>query len=230
MQTTQHATIAMTMLAFLQQSKDSRDLDKDQFKHRFPEGSHKADFLLWRNRVVCEHKAIEAVQMQARIEKLWKKGKLPKDVFEREVYTSLVAKLTDADQQIGDTKRQLNLKRALGFVILENRMPDVVSGPILIGATDRAMLAGLHNVDGTLCMDLVNYYKVSTGGSVRFTRLVLRPGRRSRRLATLVYPFLKDYCRAAGVPFVETGSITKFDLSWLVDDAGKYVKHQASFS
>jgi hypothetical protein len=85
------------MLDFLARMKSARHLDKNEFKKLFPPGVQKADFLLFGDSVVCEVKQIKRVQMERKVEKLWRKGALPEDVFKREVLSSISSVLREAD-------------------------------------------------------------------------------------------------------------------------------------
>ena len=218
------------MMQFLAEHQSAQSLDKNQFKRRFPQGKKKADFLLFDSKVICEHKEIMPIKMEARVEKLWKKGRLPNEVFERELYGSLLTKLREADEQIRSTKAVLNLPRGLGLVILENAVPEVMSGPQLMGAANSAMLEGLPDIDCAVCLDLINSYRRTEDGKIfHFARTVRRPGWRAGRLCNLIDPLLKEFCQKRGAPFVETGPIRKCKLSWIVDEDGKFFAHKTDF-
>jgi hypothetical protein len=215
---------------FLGQRREARDLDKNEFKRRFPQGVRKADFLLFGDSVVTEVKEIRSVQIESKVEKLWKKGALPEKIFIREILASISSTLRDADAQLADTKSFLKIEQALGLVILENLMPTVMTGPILFAAADKEMLAGLHNVDCTLCLDMINKFTTPNGQAVRFARLLRRPCERSERLSKLLLPLVQEFCRDAGAPWIEMEPLTNIRLDWIVDSTGKYHKHTATFT
>ena len=214
---------------FLARREEARDLDKNEFKRCFPQGVRKADFLLFGDSVVAEVKEIRSVQIESKVEKLWKKGALPEEIFIREILASISSTLRDADAQVADTRSFLKAEQALGLVILENLMPTVMTGPMLLAAADKEMLAGLHNVDCTLCLDMINKFTTPNGKAVLFARLLTRAGERSQRLSKLFLPLLQEFCRDAGAPWIEMEPLTNVRLTWIVDSTGKYHKHTATF-
>jgi hypothetical protein len=119
----------LTMQNFLLGRDDARDLDKNEFKRSFPQGVRKADFLLFGDSVVCEAKEIKKIQIESKVERLWKEGALPEEVLKREVLSAITSVLEEADAQIVSTKKFLKLKDAFGLVIVETLMPNVVTGP-----------------------------------------------------------------------------------------------------
>jgi hypothetical protein len=152
--------------------------------------------------------------------------------LEQQFLLSFQTKLEDADIQIGETKLALSLPDALGLCVLENAIANNVSGLHLVAAADRAMLGGVPSIDCVLCLDLVNVFHPSTDKTkpFHFARIVLRATPRASRLCELTESILKEFCEGRGVPFFETGAITKYNLEWLVDDNGKFYGHRGEFS
>lgn len=218
---------------FLISYPDAEHLDAKRYKRQFPQGKGRADFLLFGGRAVCEIKELCSIKMEQKVEKLWRKGALPREVFDRELNSSIWSVMESADKQLRDTREVLCLPNGLGLLVLENLMPNVISGPAILGAADKAMQAGLPDIQCTLCLDFINGYTRSSDGKVfRFGQMLLRDTQRERsiELSQLFDPVFREFCAAEGIPIEDMEGMSKFDSSWIIDsNTGRFVSHKAMF-
>lgn len=198
------------------------------YASRFPPKKEKADFLLFRNQVICEVKDKRSIDIPRQIERVWKKGNVASDNVARDVSRSIIADLHDAARQIRNTREVLNLPDALGLMIVENHIPEQLSSAVLISAADSEMQRALPELDAVLCLDFVNAFTRSPTDSIRLAQLVGRPGKRAERLSQYLKTYLfPDFSKHTGIP-VRTGyTIEKLHQTWVTDRQGKFQRYQA---
>jgi hypothetical protein len=216
------------VLEFLRKYTDAESLDELKYASSFPREREKADFLLFRNGVICEVKDKRKIDIPRQVERVWKKRGGASDDIARDVSRPIIADLHDAARQIRDTRDVLHLPDALGLAIIENHIPKQVSSAVFIAAADSEMQRALPEVDAVLCLDFVNTFTRSPTDSIRLAQLVCRPGERSKKLSQYVRTrLMPDFAKHAGIPIRMGYPIEKLHQRWVIDEGGRFQRYEA---
>lgn len=215
------------MKIFLDQYTNSTNLDNQIYNKNFPNGKQRSDYLLFDDKVICEHKEILTFNIRNRVEIASKKN-LSEQNLRRDIYTGIEKSLRTANQQIKDTKKQLDLPHSMGLVVLQNRIPEDISLLTLIDAANRKMMNGLSEVDAVLCIDFINTFSDPSGKSVQPIQIVVRNTENSNQLNKLVNELVNDFSIFLNRPLEKNCDILKGELSWTLDRDGKFKEHKAS--
>ncbi len=93
------------MLNFLTSYSKATSLDDIKFNSFFIKGVKKADFLLFEETTICEYKEIENFNVKQRVEYLVKKDIHSELDFKRDFHNTINKALSNANQQIKETKK-----------------------------------------------------------------------------------------------------------------------------
>jgi hypothetical protein len=212
------------MLEFLKSYKHAVSLDDQRFDRYFLKG--RADFTLFENRVICEVKDFQEINLAKQAERIRKRGDLYEKFVGVNVASPIRDELQDKAKQITQTKECLKLPRALGLIILENHRPADLSAVVLIEAADWELQRWLDDVDGVLCLDFTNHF-TSEGEAIRLAQLVARPTRRGRKLSKIVGQLMGDFSRDRGVPLRTQYDLVSAQHAWQIDTDGKFRGYRA---
>jgi hypothetical protein len=218
------------MRKFLERCDFATSLDQKKFDRLFTHGLKRSDFSLFEREVICESKEVQALDVEKQVAKLWAKGPLPTDVFNRYFCNSVINDLDKAEKQIADTKIALGCAEALGLVVLENFIPGKMSTLTLLSAANQRMLEALPSIDGVLCLDVINYFKSSEGEAIRFCQLLLRNTDSSLRLSERVQVIVREFCDDLGVPFKDGFTLERADQRWHARLNGTFEDYKASMT
>jgi hypothetical protein len=216
------------MLDFLKTYHKAIDLDRDIYNCYFPTGVNRSDFLLFEKQIVCEHKELQKMKVENKVEKISQKGFLSERDLKSALYKRVSEDLSKANKQIKDTKQVFELHDALGLVILENSIPNNFSVLSIIDSADHKLLKGLRNIDCVLCLDFVNTFSDSNSEQpIRLAQVVSRDTERSKRLCSILDGLMEDFCSQLGFPLTKGVELQEGQQLWSTNLQGNYDKYQA---
>lgn len=216
------------MLDFLKTYHKAIDLDRDIYNCYFPPGVNRSDFLLFEKQIVCEHKELQKMKVENKVEKISQKGFLSERDLKSALYKRVSEDLSKANKQIEDTKRVFELHDALGLVILENSIPNDFSVLSIIDSADYKLLKGLRNVDCILCLDFVNTFSDPNGEQlIRLAQVISRDTESSKRLCSILDRLMEDFCSQLGFPLTKGVELQEGHQLWSTNPQGKYNNYQA---
>ena len=212
------------MQGFLKHYSKAIDLDNEDFKHLFPEGCQRADFLLFDEAVICEFKDLREFDIQSRVEHVARKKFTSEGNLKRDINNTINNALSKANKQIRETKKTLNKPDSIGLIIFENHIPKDITGAALLGAADDKMKNGLDNTDGVLCLDFVNVFAGHNMAQLALPVAATEETEKTKKLYSLVEILMNDF----GVfkqTHINKGDISDIQQQWSVDCDGQYNDH-----
>ena len=215
------------MRQFLDRWSLATSLDRKECDAAFPPGTDRADYFLFDRQVICELKEFQAIDVEKQVQKLSKKGPLPTKVFNQYFCNSVINAIEKANNQIADTAKALNCPGAAGLLVLENCIPEKMSGRTLFSAADQ-VLERMQNVNCALILDLVNYFEGPKGDKMRFCQLLCNRHERSARLGELVPVMMRDFSEQMSIPVKEGYLFESAEQVWQGDPNGVFHKYKAS--
>lgn len=215
------------MRQFLDHWSLATSLDRKEFDAAFPPGTNRADYLLFDRQVICEMKEFQTIDVEKQVQKLSKKGPLPTKVFNQYFCNSVILAIEKANNQIADTTGALNCPDAAGLIVLENCIPEKMSGLTLFSAADQVM-EKMSNLDCALILDLVNYFEGPKGDKMRFCQLLCNRHERSARLGELMPVIMRNFSEQMSVPVKEGYVLESAEQVWQGDSSGVFHKYKAS--
>ncbi len=203
------------------------NLDRKEFDAAFPSGTNRADYLLFDKQVICEVKEFQTIDVEKQVQKLSKKGPLPTKVFNQYFCNSVINAIEKANHQIADTREALNCHDAAGLIVLENCIPEKMSGLTLFGAADQVM-EKMPNLDCALILDLVNYFEGPESDKMRFCQLLCNRHPRSARLGELMPTIMRTFSDQMGIPVKEGYLLHSAEQVWQGDSNGVFNRYKAT--